>query len=296
MRGAWIVWVLLLVAAPVFAQAPREAPTLVVYHPWPDPEAGRPDADPFSAANVTPLPGLDPARLPATRADGVLDADPAPEGNPDSAVAHVRELQRLLNLRLATGAPASLVIDGALRPGVLALNVTARAHEALGEVEARIVLVEDGATYDGRSHRFVARAVAPLERANLSAAEASLAFAREIPIPPGVDASRVGVAVSLRVLQADARREAGEVVQSASWSPRQEGPTIQDEKAPLVEHVSATWCEPCAASDAALDLLAAQQASTTGSGAYLRAPSPWAWSGALAGVVVGVIALRRRGA
>jgi len=278
-RRAWIVPVLLLVAAPAFAQAPRDAPTLVVHL--------------SDVAGVAPLPGLDASRLPGTRADGVLDADPAPEGNPDSAVAHVRELQRLLNLRLATGAPASLVVDGALRPAVLALNVTARAHEALGEVEARVVLVEDGATFAGRSYRFVARADAPPERANLSAPDAAFSFAREIPIPPGVDASRVGVAVSLRLLQASGAHEAGEVVQSASWSPRQDGPTVQDEKAVLVEHVSATWCEPCAASDAAIDLLAAQQGETTSGGAYLRAPSAWAAGGALVGLLAAIVATRR---
>lgn len=291
-RLALAALLLVLAATPAAAQRAPDAPVILVFHAWPDALAGEPGADPFSSPDATPLPGLDAARLPATRADGVLDADPAPEGSPESAVAHVRELQRLLALRDATPPGATLEVDGAQRPGMLRVNVTATAREALGRVEARVVLVEDEAPYDGRAHRLVARLVAAPENGTLAPGE-SLRFARDLPIPANVDASRVGVAVSLRALDAAGLREAGEVVQAAWWAPRQEGPTRQEAKAVLVEHVTATWCEPCAASDSAIDLLASRDADASSATAYARAPTPWAAAGLAGGVALAAVAWRR---
>jgi len=303
LRVALVAGLILLALAPASAQQPSGAPVLVVYHAWPDPEAGRPDADPFSSPDALPLPGLPAERLPATRADGVLDADPAPEGNPDSAVTQVRELQRLVDLRAATGSPATLDVDGALQPGALAVDVNVTAQEPLGLVEARVVLVEDGIPFDAgggtQMLRHVARASAPAERANLSAVGASFGLHREIALPNGTDPARVGVVVALRVVDpSDPAREPGEVVQAASWTARQAGPTHQAEKAVLVERLTATWCEPCSPGDAAVSLLAARDAPAAQSAGarYLQPVGPWAAAGLAAGLGAFALLLRRRAA
>lgn len=293
LRVALLAVLAALAVAPAAAQQPANAPVFVVYHASPDPEAGRPDADPFSTPAALPLPGLPPDRLPATRADGVLAADPAPGGNPDSSVAQVQELQRIVALREAAGAGATLDVDGALQPGLLRVDVNVTAAAALGAVEARVVLVEDGVPHDAgagvQQLRDVARLVAPPEAGNLTAAGATMGFSRDLALPAGVDPARVGVVVSLQ------RLDTGESVQAASWTPRQAGPTHQAEKAVLVEHLTATWCEPCSPSDQAIDLLAARTAPAPEAGArYLQAPDVWALAGLAAGLAAFALLVRRR--
>ncbi|MEA3199295.1 MAG: hypothetical protein QOE90_723 [Thermoplasmata archaeon] len=283
LRAALVGFLLL---APLAA---AQTPVIVNYHVWPDPEAGKPDADPFSAPGVAPLPGLPGDRMPATRADAVEDADPAPGGNPDSSVAHLQEFQRLLALRGATGAGATIDVEGAAQPGALLVRVNVTATEALGATETRVVLVEDDA-----GHRFAARnASAPLA-ANLSAGQ-SASF--DVTLPLGAaDAQKVGVVVTVRALDAVGPRQAGEVVNAASWSVRQGAPTRQVEKAVLLEHVTATWCEPCGPSDQALALLAARTAPQESGARYLQPPTPWTVAGLALGAGALLLLVRRRAA
>src|SRR5581483_730671 len=216
---AALLALLLVGLAPLAApQAPANGPVIVNYHVWPDPEAGKPDADPFSVAAAQPIPGLRADRMPATRADATLDADPAPEGNPDSSVAHLQEMQRLLDLRGATAAGAILDVDGALQPGALLVRVNVTATEALGATEVRVILVEDGAAWaGGEPLRFVARNASAPVVATLAAGQ-STAF--EVALPLGdADARKVGAAVVARVVDAEGTRAAGEVVNAAWWAP-----------------------------------------------------------------------------
>lgn len=265
---------LLLLAAPlaVAQDAPRAA-SFLVYHPWPDPHAGAADADALGGPAAPPPAGL--ARLPATRFDGVVLAAPAPEGTPESALAHFREFQRLLQQRERTvaGVPLTLAVEEL--PGALRVRVA-------GAGEARVVVFEHAVPAGGRPQPYVARSAATLGPLDGSTE-------REVGLDASWERSRLGV---VAILERD-----GEVVQSATWLAGQDGPIVQTRKAVLVEHASATWCEPCAPADEALRLLASQYGAAGEANAergYLRPPTALAWLGLALGAAASVVLWRRR--
>ena len=244
----------LLIALPlVGAQTAPPQPTFVVYHLSPDPHAGDADADPASLPGVMPDPAFPDASLPAARVDGFLMADPASEGAPESAPARFRELQRLVLLSEAGGAPITLEADGAMG------NVTVRASGEASLVELHAVVV------DGT----LARAVLSPVTVNLSDGRANASWLFEAP--PGARADRLGVAIWARLLEPVGTHARGEVAQSLLWRPGAAARAV--DKQPLVEQVTASWCEACKPADDALGLMASRAAPPeTGTGAYWRAP------------------------
>ena len=297
---------LALAAPPAPAQADREAEVVVLaYHAHPDPRAGREDADPFSSPRA-PLPaqfrqgGEDAPRLPATRLDGVAQVSDAPEGDPASALAHFREAQRLLLLRQRTGAPVAVELRATPEPGVLRVDLVLAPAGDLGNASPalRLVVFEDPVPDPAgpRAHRFVVRHVATPEPLDLRKPGQ---LARDLPLDPSWDPTRVGVAAIVEHAGEPGRHARGEVLQAAAWRAGQEGPTVQVGKAVLVEAVTATWCDACRPTEESLALLASQFAASPldqGPASYEARPGPLALGGLLAGAGVGVLLLRRRAA
>jgi hypothetical protein len=188
-------------------------------------------------------------------------------------------------------------MTGTATPGALHVEVTATEQGLAGAAEVRLVIVEDQVPLDeggaSRLLRYVVRADASAERVDLAS---PASFARDMPLPADVDATRVLVVAYVRVLEGAGTYEPGEVVQSATWSPRQSEPTHQVSKRVLVEHATATWCEPCHPSDDAIDLLAARSSQAVGSESYLHVPSPAGLAGLAMGAGAAVFLWRRRAA
>ena len=253
-RVRWLVLAMVLVLVPPsLAQEPRARPTFVVYHVSPDPQAGGPDADPDSIPGVAPDPPFPLGAPPATRVDDSLLADPAPEGAPESAPARFRELQSLGKVREATGSPITLDASGA--PD--AVRVVASGEG--GRIELHAVVI-DGA---------LARAVLAPYELNLTAGPANATFS--FTLPNGSRADRVGLAIWARLLEPVGTLDAGEVAQSLVWHPG--GTARAAQKQPLVEHVTASWCEACKPADDAVGLMASDSAVADGSASgYWRAP------------------------
>lgn len=304
MRALVLAFVALLALPAALGQAPAAHETdlvLLVYHPSPDPRAGEPDADAFSSPDAPDPLGLarvgDVLLLPATRFDGIARASDAPEGRPESALAQFREMQRLLLLRQRTGASVALTLDARVANGTLVAEVDARALPGAPErVDVALYLLEDfvpdAAT--GARHRFLARADLGVE--TLALAQAT-GISRSFRLSPDWDASNLAVVAVARATEADARREEGEAMNAAIWRAGQHGPTVQERKAVLVEHASATWCAPCAPSDEALALLASSfGVDTAREPSYARAPGALALAGACGGLAVAFALLRRRAA
>lgn len=247
MRAPLLLAAALLLALPPLAPAQDQAharpAALVLY-------------DAASAPEGMPVPG--------TRFDGAALADAAPEGRPESALAHFREMQRHLRERSRTSAGMPLTLHAAFEGD--ALRATAQAE---GEVE--LVLVEDLP-----DRRFLARARADGPE-------------HAFPLDPSWDRGRLGVV-------AVARGEGGEALQAATWLAGQSGPTVQRAKAVLVEHATAEGCAPCAPRDEAYALLAAQAGGVArdAAGSYWRAPTLPALAGVALGLAAGGVLLGRR--
>lgn len=295
--AACLVLALVLPGALAQQEDRVRAASILVYHPWPDPRAGAPDADPLGSPLAPPPDGL---RIGSTLFDGTALASGAPEGTPESALAHFREFQRLLLQRERTGAPLALTLGGRVEADTLRIEATVSQSDL--PLSLSFVLFENGVpaqTSEGlRAQPYVARVVLPAEPVDASAGPATVV--REAALDPAWDLQRLGVVAIARAAEAGERHAQGEVVQSAAWLVRSPAPTTQTDKAVLVERASATWCDPCRPGDEALTLLASQYgvdapASTTPDG-YLRAPSAFAFAGLLAGLGVGLVLLRRRDA
>lgn len=269
--------------ATVLAQeAPASPAGFLVYRPWPD-------ARDELATALAPPP-FDAARLPVTRIDRDAVASSAPENRPESAPAHYREMLRLVQAAEAEGAPLAITIDGEVAPSSIEVRVfTARGpvlETSASAVELELVVFEQGVIVAGRAHPYVARfALEPVTVA--VPGNATL----DVRLDPSWSVDRIGVV-------AIARNASG-VLQSATWMPRQDLPTQQVAKAPLVEHVTASWCAPCTPADEAFLLLATQRGAAgplpgEGHPSYLRAPSMWLWAGLAAGAVAAILLVGRR--
>lgn len=282
---------LLLAALPAAAQTGLAGGdvTLVVYHVHPDPRAGAPDADPFSTSSAPGthlFEGGSGLRLPVTLVDGVLRADDAPENDPASAFAHYRELQRLAGQRRQVGAPLALTLHADVMDDRVEIHARAEPAGDAVEGQVRFVLAKDPMSdpRGGRAERFVARAESPPHAWD----EAGNATAT-ISLPAGLGHE----ALVLVAIASDSAT--GEVLQSATWRAG-EPPITQTRRSILVEHGTATWCEPCGPRDDAVHLLATQvEGVDQARDDYLRAPSPVALAGLAGGVALGIVLLRRRG-
>lgn len=269
----WILLALALLALPdTHAQVEARPASFLVFHA----PGGE---DPLASPLAPPPAGVD--RLPTTILDGVERADPAPENAPENALAHFREIQRLLQRREAEPAGANVTLRGELRPGVLA----AHAEVSRGPLELTFVLFEHGVPVDGRQHPYVARfRTEPVAIPAEGATRAS-----EIRLDPAWGPERIGVAAILR--------DGDRVVQSATWTPRLDAPTEQTARAVLVEHVTATWCDHCRGADEAIALLATQRGVAgplePGDVSYGRMPTPLFYAGAALGLVAAAWLLRR---
>lgn len=239
-------------AAAQEAAAPRDA-SLLLYL-LPHAEAPPPASD----------------RLPFTIVDGVEAASAAPEGRPESALAHFRELQRLAGLRRAVGAPVTLALEATREGEAYDARILAEGDAPAGATLELVVF--------GEGHLALGRAEA-----------VALAAGREIRATLPADERARGVV-------AIARGADGEALQSATWV---EGgtPTRSVSKRVLVEHVSAKGCAPCVPATEAFQLFAAQSGALDATGgseaSLLRAPSSHLVAGALGGALAGLVVLRR---
>lgn len=271
--------VLLLAPLALAQQAPATPASFLVYRPWPD-------ALGDELATALAPPPFDAPRLPAARVDRALAASSAPENAPESAPAHYREMLRLVQIAEAEGAPVGLVLDGDVAPGGLAVRVEILPQTAApASVELSLVVFEHDVRVAGRGEPYVARfALAPTN------ASVPGNVSLDVRLDPAWSVDRLGVVAIARV--------DGRVVQSATWLPRQDAPTEQIAKAPLVELVTASWCSPCRPAGEAFLLLATQRGAagplaSEGHAGYLRPPSAWLWVGFALGAF-GAIALARR--
>lgn len=282
MRAA-LALVVLLAPLALAQEPPAQPASFLVYRPWPE-------ARDELATALAPPP-FDAARLPATRIDRTSVASSAPENRPESAPAHYREMLRLVQRAEAEGAPVALTMDGGLvGPAALEVRVSSGHGPVIeaspAQVRLSLVVFEHGVVVAGRPHPYVARfALDPFDLAVPGDATT------EVRLDASWEIDRLGVV-------AIAHNETG-VLQSATWLVRQELPSQQIAKAPLVEHVTASWCTPCTAADEALLLLATQRGAAgplggDGHAGYLRAPSGWLWAGAALGAVAAIALVGRR--
>lgn len=283
-RGAALVGALALLLAnaiPVaVAQVAASDIVLVDYHVSPDPRAGSADADPFSSTTRPDAP-FPTGALPATRVDGVLLAAAAPEGDPSNPAAHTRELQNLLKERAATGAPVRLDITGTTTSVEAVVTPTAN----VSRVVVHAAVVKDGAFAKSRVERDLAVATLPSRSVDLATGSP-----RSIAWERNASDGGTGVAVWVELVDDAGTHRAGEVVQAALWTG---APVHRITKGILIEHLTATWCEPCGPSDAAVALVVGAPPSVAFTASYLVAPSAWTFAGAGIGIAAAVWLLRR---
>lgn len=271
------VLVLAMLALLAPAVAAQDAPSghvasFLAYHA----DGGR-DADPLASPLAPPPARAD--RLPATFFDGSRRADNAPENAPERALAHYREFQRLLLARESVPAGTTISLDATLDTNTL--EVRAFAPES---VNWTLVLFEQGAPRDGVPQPYVARYVTDAPDAR--------EITRDFPLDAAWQHERLGVVAIAR--------NGDEVLQSATWTLARATPTVQRERAVLVEHVTASWCDPCRPADEAFALLSSQRgmAGPLGSGElqYFHAPGWQLYAGLALGGLVAFALLRRRAA
>lgn len=271
-RAIPLLALLALLAPAVVAQEVPDAPvSFLVFHA----QGGR-DADPLAGAQAPPPAAAQ--RLPATFVDGAR-ADQAPENAPERALAHFRELQRLVSRAEATPAGAELTLSATARDGILSIALDSDRTAGLS-----VVVFEHGVPLDGQPQPYVARYAST----TTNASELDLGVA----LDPTWDVGRLGVVAIAR--------EGDTVLQSATWTASQGAPTVQRARSVLVEHVTASWCDPCAPADEAVALLATQRGAAgpleAGDVRYLRAPSWTLYAGLLLGAAAAILVLRRRDA
>lgn len=271
-----LVAIVLLALPAIPAQTEAVPATFLVYH-----TPGGRDPDPLASPLAPPPDGTE--RLPATLFDRQERAHTAPENAPESALAHYREFQRAMARRESEPAGARITLTGELAPS--ALRVEADVSD--GPATLTLVVFEHGVPLAGRPQPYVARFVArPLEVPPGGGRVAS-----QLHLDPAWDPERIGVVAIAS--------EGTRVLQSATWTPRLDAPTIQTRRAVLVEHVTASWCDPCRPADEAFALLATQRGAAgaldAGDVAYFRAPTPLFYAGLALGSLV-ALALARRSA
>ncbi|HEX9815789.1 MAG TPA: hypothetical protein VGB18_02305, partial [Candidatus Thermoplasmatota archaeon] len=163
--------------------------------------------------------------------------------------------------RLDLQAPVSIRLDATIEEEAVAADALIRPVGVLneGSLMLRFVLFEDDVGFAGGNgivnHRFVVRAVSPGHHIDLSSGEFQLTG--RLPLAPYIKTENVGVVAVVQNLDEDSAVFSNkEVLQSASWTSRQDGPTTQVVRGVLLELYSATWCAACVYGDSASDALA----------------------------------------
>lgn len=277
------LFLLMLLTAPALAAAPPAAAqgavpearnevrlAVIEYHPFPDA-----DGDPFGfwAVNDSFNVPRDwmrgyygAASFPTARFDGVGLVANSPDSRPQQFEDDYR---REFDARAQQDSPFILNVSGSLNAthALMAVKVVNRGAEPQGMV-LRGALFTDDVPFDAPNqvlnHRFVARARfpdTPLQVAVNTAVTHTLA----IPLPMDRDGnplprSTMGVVFYVQHEGDSGRFQAREVLQSAVYYFRQgqDNPTVQSQKAVLLELYTATWCEACLYGDEAVDRLAKQ--------------------------------------
>lgn len=288
---------------------------LLVYHPFPD-EQGDPWGLPVLTVNET---SVDWMRgyygaffYPTAVFDGVEVVESTPAGEGGGAFQETRRVyQGLMESRRDQDSPLTIRLEGQWSHHQLMMNATLDPHGGPleeGGLVARFVLFEDDVAYNGGNgilnHRFVVREFQLGEPVDFPTGR-PVELQAEFTVPRFVEVENVGVVLFVQNADESSRRfEWKEVVQAATWTSRQAGPTIQASKGVLLELYSATWCAACVYGDSATDELANEFGVLSGRVLsspyeYLR-PGPW-WQVltalAFGGIVVGLLVrqARRRG-
>lgn len=238
---------------------------VLVYHPLPD-HQGDPWGVPAMNKNGTTVDwmagfygGFD---FPTAVFDGLTMIEGLPTVEGSGAFQDTYNAYReTFETRLELQAPVSIRLDAVIEEDAVAVNATIRPVGILNEdgLMLRFMLFEDDVGFAGGNgivnHRFVVRAISPGHHVDLSSGEFQLAG--RLPMAPYIKSENVGVVAVVQNLDEDSAVFAHrEVLQSASWTSRQDGPTNQVVRGVLLELYSATWCASCVYGDSASDALA----------------------------------------
>ena len=238
---------------------------VLVYHPLPD-HQGDPWGVPAMNVNGTTVDwmagfygGFD---FPTAVFDGITMIEGLPTSEAAGAFQDTYNSYREnFEARLGLQAPVSIRLDATIDEEALEVNATIRPVGILDEdgLMLRFVLFEDDVGFAGGNgivnHRFVVRAMSPGHHVDLSSGE--FRIAGRLPLAPYIKTENVGVVAVVQNLDEDSAVFANkEVLQSASWTSRQDGPTNQVVRGVLLELYSATWCASCVYGDSASDALA----------------------------------------
>lgn len=238
---------------------------MLVYHPLPD-HQGDPWGVPAMNVNGTTVDWMagfyGAFDFPTAVFDGrdMIEGLPTIEGA--GAFQDTYEAYReAFESRLSLQAPVSIRLDATIEDDALAVDATIRPVGILDEdgLMLRFMLFEDDVGFAGGNgivnHRFVVRAISPGHHVDLSSGEFQLSG--RLPLAPYIKQENLGVVAVVQNLDEDSAVFGHkEVVQSASWTSRQDGPTNQVVRGVLLELYSATWCASCVYGDSAGDALA----------------------------------------
>lgn len=311
---------LLLAASLLFAATPALANHLgeestnavhlvgLLFHPYPDPQ-GDPWGLPFTQGNQT---GdwmslrYGAYYFPTAVFDGLTILERTPQGEGGGPFLETyANYRRAYEDRVLQDTPVTIRIDAAVESQTVLANVTLTPHVDLASepLFLHVVLFEDDVVYDGGNgvinHRFVARTLPATQEIPWRGLE-PIPFDVEFPRDEAWDPRHIGFAAWIQNgPDASPRFEPKEVVQAAAWKAGQAGPTVQAQKAVLVELYSATWCEACPPGDAAVDELAnslgLSSARLAASGfKYLRPGDAWTLPLAAAVGILIAAGLRRK--
>lgn len=278
------------------------------YHPYPDPKG-----DPFGIPSTEGNESVDWLTahysaywFPTAVFDGVTTLEQTPQGEGGGPFLETYAIyHRAYSDRVLQDTPLTIRLEAHRAPQAVEadVNVTAASPLAEGGLVLRAVLFEDDVTYDGGNgvvnHRFVVRdgprsePTGPIDGSGVSG---QFVF----PVQESWEPGRLGIVAWVQNEDEDSLRfKDHEVLQVAQWSARQTGPTVQANKAVLLELYSATWCAACPPGDAAADELAntlglSSTLVTERSFAYLRPGAAWILPAALAVGLVASAAIRPR--
>lgn len=283
---------------------------VLVYHPMPD-EEGDPWGIPAIQVNgsgVDWMAGYYGAYwFPTAVFDGVDVIESTPTGEGAGAYQETYEGYRAtIERRITEETPIVITLEAQFVEGILSIRttLTPQGLPAVAGLVLRLVAYEDEVNFAGgngiTTHRFVVRAVIPAQSVDLEQGEAT--YTAQVRIPSFVDSERLGVVAIVQNTDEDAAVfEPKEVVQSATWTIDQSGPTRQEARGVLLELYSATWCAACVYGDTSADALADEFGIQGSRGAeqgfeYLRPVNPFAVGAAILIAVGGwFVIIRRRG-
>lgn len=238
---------------------------VLVHHPYPDLK-GDPWGIPYTEGNRTGdwlALRYGAYWFPTAVVDGVTKLERTPQGEGAGPnLETYANYKRAYADRVTRDTPFVVRIEpGPADAHQLRVNVTVQSDAPIPapELYLRIALFEDDVYLDGgngvTNHRFVVRT--PTNSTLLPPNFDRVAVQTAFPHNASWNPNRLGIVAYLQNEQDDSARLAfHEVLQAAVWRPAQEGPTVQADKAVLLELYSATWCAACVFGDNAVDELA----------------------------------------